>query len=427
MDSIEGRKGWVSSEDWMKRQLSAVIFSVLVGFGAYAQQLQLRADAPHQYRVKTGDTLWDIAGLYLDKPWLWPQLWRLNPQVDNPNLIYPGDVLVLKFDAAGKPILAKSGSEQLLTETVASEQRTKTLDSGVIRLSPKVRKVRSDQAISLIPTSVLTPFLTGQQLKLAEQLEGAAYLLGASEPVKNAVAGHLMYVRGTLNDDTRYAVYRRAGDVTDPQSGNVLGVELQPVAQVKVLKEQAAAKDNMTRIQLTESHIEARQGDLVLPLRNESMLPSQLQLTMAPAIEPGQILSSGSRLREFARWELVLINRGSEQGLQPGHVVPVRRNSPTVLDQQPPRYPEDSDGWGKVVGAFDQSKMPAETVGQVLVLEAGAQFSYAIVLESQQPLRVGDWVGQQAGGQDVTANDQQITYHPGIERTKSQPVAHSVP
>ena len=78
-----------------------------------AQTLTVKPDAPKSYTVKQGDTLWDISGLYLDKPWLWPQLWKINPQVADPNLIFPGDVLQLSFDANGQPVLSVS------TQTVA--------------------------------------------------------------------------------------------------------------------------------------------------------------------------------------------------------------------------------------------------------------------------------------------------------------------
>ena len=64
----------------------------------------LRADHPEQYVVVKGDTLWDISARFLEKPWLWPQIWKKNPQVQNPDLIYPGDIIRLTY-IDGKPYL----------------------------------------------------------------------------------------------------------------------------------------------------------------------------------------------------------------------------------------------------------------------------------------------------------------------------------
>ena len=60
-----------------------------------------QSSAPKTYTVKRGDTLWGISAMYLRDPWLWPEIWHVNPAVENPHLIYPGDMLALAYGADG--------------------------------------------------------------------------------------------------------------------------------------------------------------------------------------------------------------------------------------------------------------------------------------------------------------------------------------
>ncbi|MFM7785035.1 MAG: LysM peptidoglycan-binding domain-containing protein, partial [Gammaproteobacteria bacterium] len=81
----------------MKKTVLGVIAGALLAFGAFATDVSLRSDHPTEYVVQRGDTLWDIAGRFLEKPWQWPQIWQANPQIANPDLIYPGDLITLVY------------------------------------------------------------------------------------------------------------------------------------------------------------------------------------------------------------------------------------------------------------------------------------------------------------------------------------------
>ena len=121
----------------LKKIATVVTLLVMSGFfNVLADVLKIRDDAPASYVVQKGDTLWDISALYLNEPWLWPQLWQMNPQVDNPHLIYPGDTLTLTYDAQGKPRLM--------------------VNDNVKRLSPTARKtMKGGDAISTLPLAVV--------------------------------------------------------------------------------------------------------------------------------------------------------------------------------------------------------------------------------------------------------------------------------
>ena len=107
---------------------------------APAQTAQLiRPDAPMNYTVKRGDTLWDIAAVFLKDPWFWPEIWQINPQVENPHLIYPGDVLSLAYGADGDAHVSISQYSGARLHAAPAQRRARWPDrhAAVSRPSPR--------------------------------------------------------------------------------------------------------------------------------------------------------------------------------------------------------------------------------------------------------------------------------------------------
>ncbi|MCH8537731.1 MAG: LysM peptidoglycan-binding domain-containing protein [Alkalimonas sp.] len=344
---------------------------------AAADVLTVRQDAPERYVVKKGDTLWDISALYLNEPWRWPQLWQMNPQIDNPHLIFPGDVLRLVYGPDGRPMLVR--------------------DERVVRLSPHTRVTDNrPEAVTTLPLAMIRPFLTHDKLMTAEQLNGQPYILGASSNVKNATEGHILYARGELEPGKGYAIYRRGKAYIDPETKDELGHELSLVATSRAFRTGNAANSEPASLQVLDARREIRQGDIVLPAIDGEALPAYFHMSRPEQLVDGLIIDTTSNLREFSKWDIVIINRGAAEQLQPGHMLSIVRPSPTVVDGNngKPVYLEDSSRYQRLARNFghEQITMPREMVGHLMVFKVAERASYAIVTDTYRPVRVGDHI-----------------------------------
>jgi hypothetical protein len=383
----------------MRQQLLAflVSFSVFFSIDLVADELKLKVDAPTLYLVKAGDTLWDIAGLYLQHPWLWPRLWKLNPQVNNPHLIYPGDQLHLQFDADGQPILTLNSQKVAVSSSTPAYTKGHAAGSGTIKLTPQIRRLaKTDKPVPAIALADIRPFLSEEQLVSEQQLESLPYVLGGKDNVKNAVSGHLLYVKGELDQTQRYGIYRQGEAYKDPQTGDLMGYEAVLMAEAKVLPPAMVDEQQISRIEVQNSRREVRQGDRLLPMPQHSVYPDFFQLQSPETQVSGVIVDSASQWREFAKGEIVLLNQGQNAQLQPGHLLGIFRKSPAVVDfGDKPSYPEDSDKLQRilheVVGSADE--MPTELVGQLMIVKVDEHSSFALILRTEQPVRVGDLIG----------------------------------
>ena len=171
---------------------------------AQAENL-LKPNHPEQYVVQKGDTLWDIAGIFLNEPWLWPEIWQLNPQIANPHLIYPGDQLEIIYQD-GKPRLR--------------------LRAGALRLSPRIRENPWDAAIPTVPIDAIAPFLSLPYALNAGELNAAPYVVAFADEHIVAGAGQRIYVR-SIDSDTysKFDIIRPGGPYKDADTGEILGYE----------------------------------------------------------------------------------------------------------------------------------------------------------------------------------------------------------
>ncbi len=362
----------------------------VVSFQAGA--LELNANRPSEYTVKSGDTLWEIAGRFLKNPWQWPELWRDNPQIQDPHLIYPGDVLSLTFKA-GRPLLQVSRGR-------------------LVKLSPAVREQAHDRAIPPIPPDAILPFITRPRLAEPLELSRAPYVLSSQDAHLVSGPGNRVYVRGIRDPGViRYTIVRCGAVLRHPPQGrggdsrygfgasmrqstkadeckgirpdaSVLGYEAIPVAEAELVQ----AGDPATVV-ISRSYREVLDGDRLLP---EAVADYPEFIPRAPARPvTGAIISISEALSQVGPYQVVVVDRGQDAALEPGHVLAIYQSGIVVRDKFAGRA---SAGRLAGQGVSNKVELPHERIGELMVFKAFAKVSYALVMRADRPVHLYDTV-----------------------------------
>lgn len=335
----------------MKKRILGLLSALLLS-QAMAEEPQLRADYPEQYTVVKGDTLWDISNTFLSTPWYWPEIWHVNPQIANPHLIYPGDVIrLVYFD--GKPRL--------------------TLDRNrVVKLSPKTRVLEESEAIPSIPLDEINNFLSRSRIVSAEDLERAPHVVSGEAKRLVLGKGDRLYARGEFEGAVSvYGVYRRGETYIDPVTGELLGIQALDIGSGKM----RALEDDIATLLMTRTTEEVRVGDRLL-VEEERSIDSTFFPSAPDSDVEALIIAVEGGVSQVGKMDVVVINRGDREGLAVGNVLAVFKRGGQIKD--------------RVKG--DMVTLPDERAGLVMVFRTFEKLSLGLVLEAERPLAVKDLV-----------------------------------
>ncbi|MBT8143939.1 MAG: LysM peptidoglycan-binding domain-containing protein [Gammaproteobacteria bacterium] len=332
----------------------------------YAQAraaVPLAPGAPERYTVKRGDTLWDISGLFLDDPWLWPEIWYVNPQIDNPHLIYPGDVLRLVW---------VDGQPRIMLE------RDMVLTGTDSRMSPQVRYESIDEAITTIPYDVIAAFLSKPTVLDKKTVRKSPYIFDIRESHLMAGSGFHVYVRGTdAPAGTRYRIYHVGDPLRDPDSGKLFGYEGLYVGEGRITDE----GDPATMF-LTESKREALMGDRLI--LDDPALPLNFFPSAPERQVEGRIMHVVDGVSLIGSYQIVSINLGASDGMKPGHVLSVYSTGEKKRD----RFASTSLG-----GIFAPTvRLPDEYSGEMMVFDVHDDLSFGLIMRATNEIEVLDTV-----------------------------------
>jgi hypothetical protein len=319
---------------------------------ATSAPVRLNPQHPDRYVVKKGDTLWDISAMFLRDPWFWPEIWFANPQVRNPHLIYPGDVLTLVY-MDGQPCI-------MLERGVGDRER----------LEPRIRVEQLEDAIFTIPYDRIAAFLSRPAVLDRATVDRAPYILTDRR-------GHLahgsqseVYVRGAnFGENETYSVMHVGDPLRDPDNGRLLGYQGVYVGEGRIVR-----TGDPATLFLSATAREALNGDRLLPV--DADFPLRFTPRAPERAVDGRIIHVQDGVQMVSAFQIVTLNRGTRHGLEPGHVLSVWQAGERVAD----RF-----GGGR-------AQLPDEYAGYLMIFRSFDELSFGLIMQASNEIRVLDRV-----------------------------------
>jgi len=364
--------------------LAAMLTGIVI-----AQDVSVRSDHPDEYVVVRGDTLWDISGRFLDKPWQWPAIWHANPQINNPHLIYPGDVISLVYIDGVPQLRLRRG--------------------GPVKLSPGIRVV--DEAINGVPFDRIKPFIRDIRVLSPSEFEGLPYIVANNELRMTATVSDTTYARGlNARAGEEYVVARLSSiydsfgdpaeirrvnppnhwdwvrvqnvwdhndhlfDPTRPwdrKPKNPIGYEMVEISRVRVTQ-----AGDISVLDILQDRTEVKPGDFILPVSDMGYDKVFYPNAMDRVPEGLRVLATSGQKAGVGLYQIVAINAGSRQGLETGHVFSAFRHGLDVQDRSGYRW-----------GSFSKEaevRLPDVYDGLVMVFRTFDDISYGMVVSGQR-------------------------------------------
>ncbi len=392
-----------------------LIIALLIGFvfSIQAQEVELNPAHPDTYVVQKGDTLWDISAVFLKSPWLWPEIWHANPQIDNPHLIYPGDQLNLVY-LDGRPAITVNRSHP------------------TVKMGPKVRDISHDSAIETIPLKDIEPFLRKLRILNKEDIDLAPYVVAAEEDRNVSATSDLIYVRNLKNarqgdrlaivrptviyrevptdypwetsktheiesinwskssDYTTTAVmtrfWKKYIDRTYWENVKILGYEVADTGVAEVVR---VGTDDITTLEIIDVDYEVKKGDLILPIDDFNFNPYFLPKAAEVNDDNIRVVALNNALFGSGRRQVIAISNGSAQGVAVGDVFSVHSPERVIRDEV--MHPKED-----LKTLFKPSKamvtLPMELAGHIMVFKTFENISYAIITDGNRPIKMYDYV-----------------------------------
>jgi nucleoid-associated protein YgaU len=336
----------------MKKRVLSLFAASLLMLSSMVLALEMKDGHPDSYVVKKGDTLWDISGMFLANPWEWPEIWQVNPQIENPHKIYPGDTLSLVY-VDGQPTL----------------RLNRGIAANTVKLSPAVGITELEPAIPAIPLEKIHAFMRDSRFVQPEEMEDAPYVMAGTKRHIIAGAGDEIFGRGDFSDGNKvYGIFREGQVFTDPETEEFLGIQATSVGESRLI----SVSNDVARLIINRTHSEIKQGDTLLPTIDEPVR-AFFQPSNPKRFVAGEIMAVEGGVSQIGPMNVVIVNLGQREGIEAGNVLQIYRKGENVYDPI----------------AEELVQLPDEKAGLLMFFKVHEKLGYALVLTVDQDVSIG--------------------------------------
>jgi len=347
---------------------------------------------PDTYTVRPGDTLWDLAGRFLNNPWYWPKVWSYNPEITNPHWIDPGQLLRF-FPSAEEaptrvePVEGPIASPEPEAPEAEPEAPRELEDFSKGDLAGSNDLVDEDASVAVsgpykigyVPPRATTArhetFVTRRELEESGELVGAfedKLMLSTTDQTYARFKGDVEVKKGEA-----YVIYRTEREIVHPVTKEVFGYQTVVVGAGRV----TAVDEKAVKLVITQTFEPIERGAKLGPwsdrfVKQVARRPNGVELV-------GTIVGAQQEiLTLLGESHIVFVDKGKEDGVEEGNVFKVVRAG-------------DPYGSPMTTARWDDS-LPKEDVGDLLIIDVKEHASTALVTRSLVELYLGDRIEMRA-------------------------------
>jgi hypothetical protein len=359
------------------------------GTAAAADEGRGQVPPPDTYTVRSGDTLWDLSGRFLNNPWYWPKIWSYNPEIENPHWIYPGNLLRFYPSADEAPTRVEPVDQVAQAEEEEAPEPVRELeDLSRADLAGQASAEEQDAVAVAGPYKIayVAPrtkyarhdtFVTPRELAESGALRAAfeeKIMLSSTDRAyadfKNAA--------GVKPGET-YVVYKTERPIYHPVTKELFGYQSTVLGSAKVV----AVDDKAATLVIAGSYDAIERGAMLGPWTEKAYRPVARKPNRR-ALDARIIATEADVITVVGEHHVVFVDKGEADGVEEGNLLTVVRSG-DLYDRDPHEAPWDPS-------------LPKEDVGNLLVIDVKERASAALVTKSLTDLLVGDRVEMRSDG-----------------------------